>query len=421
MTLSEETMDETSVGTDYEALAGKFRPIFEQIKAGAVQREQDRQLPFEEIRWLKEAGFGAIRVPKKYGGGGASLPQFVELMTELAAADGNIPQALIGHFTFSEDRLNAHATTSQERWFERFVAGDLVGNAWTEIGNVNVGDVATTLKDSDAGLVVNGTKFYSTGSIFADWIDVLATRASDDAHVTALVPAAQDGVLRSDDWDGFGQRTTGSGTSVFKDAHVDPNDVIEFTGRFKYQTAFFQLILLSVLAGSAVGAASEVAQLAKHRKRVYTHGAGTEWNQDPLVQQTIGQATAQGFAATAIAVRSAHASQEAYLAHFGDDQEAELRANHNAELSSSQGQIVLVDLALEATGKVLNALGASGTSEKKRLDRFWRNARTVSSHNPVMFKQRIVGDWAMNQTPPPLVWTVGAARTQTDTDPKARE
>jgi hypothetical protein len=43
----------------------------------------------------------------------------------------------------------------------------------------------------------------------------------------------------------------------------------------------------------------------------------------------------------------------------------------------------------------------------KSLDRHWRNARTVSSHNPVIYKARIVGDWAINGTEPPFVWQIG--------------
>ena len=52
------TMTLLSTGTDYDALAAAFRPIFTRIAQGAAEREQQRILPDEPIRWLKEAGFG---------------------------------------------------------------------------------------------------------------------------------------------------------------------------------------------------------------------------------------------------------------------------------------------------------------------------------------------------------------------------
>lgn len=96
-----------STGADYQTLAAKYRPIFQRIADGALEREQSRTLPYEPIQWLKDAGFGAVRVPIEYGGGGASVPQLFELLIELAEADSNVPQALRGHFAFVEDRLNA--------------------------------------------------------------------------------------------------------------------------------------------------------------------------------------------------------------------------------------------------------------------------------------------------------------------------
>lgn len=402
--------DDVSRGTDYDELASRFRPLFARIAASAVERERERRLPSEEIQALKRAGFGAVRVPKKYGGAGASLPQLIELLTELAAADSNIPQALRGHFAYVEDRLNQHATADQSTWFARFVAGEIAGNAWTEVGDVAVGDVATRLSTGADGLLVNGTKYYSTGSIYADWLDVYAGRDEDDIPVIAIVSAHQDGVTVLDDWDGFGQRTTGSGTAVLTDAHVDPDNVTVFADRFRYQTAFYQLVHLATLAGIIDGAVREFADHARRRTRVFSHGSAEEWNRDPLVQQVVGVAASQGYAARAIAVRAAGASQRAYLARFGDDAQAEERENQLAELESAEGQITIVDLALDATTKLFDALGASAVSEQKLLDRFWRNARAVASHNPVVFKQRIVGDWAINATPVPYVWAIGAQR-----------
>lgn len=406
------TLNTLSVGTDYEALAARFRPIFARIAEGAVERERTRTLPFEPIKWLKQAGFGAVRVPVEFGGAGASLPQLFQLLIELAAADSNVTQALRGHFAFVEDRLNAQAFSPQNAWFERFVAGELVGNAWTEVGDVKIGQVITRISRQGEQWVANGTKFYSTGSLFADWIDLYAQRDDTGADVIAAVRVQQPGVRQSDDWDGFGQRTTGSGTSVFENAVVEDDHLIDFSTRFKYQTAFYQLTLLAVLVGSGQAAVREVAQQVRVRARVFSHGNAAAVRDDAQVQQVVGKASAQVYTAEAATLRAAAASQRAYVAHFAKDAQAEREANIAAELESAQAQVVIADLVLRATSDLFNALGASAARTSLQLDRHWRNARTAASHNPLIYKERIIGDWEINGTEPPYVWQIGGGGQQ---------
>ncbi|WP_448108021.1 acyl-CoA dehydrogenase family protein [Pseudomonas azerbaijanoccidentalis] len=396
-----------SVGTDYEALASRFRPIFQRIAAGAVEREQSRTLPHEPIQWLKEAGFGAVRVPVEYGGGGASVPQLFELLIELAEADSNVPQALRGHFAFAEDRLNSPAGQARDVWFKRFVDGDIVGCAWTEIGNVAIGDVVTKVSPDGDRWRLNGEKFYSTGSLFSDWIDVYAQRSDTGGDVIAAVRTRQPGIVQSDDWDGFGQRTTGSGTSRFVDAEVEAENVIDFATRFKYQTAFYQLVLLATLAGIGRAALRDVARHVRERQRIYSHGNAQRVSDDAQVQQVVGDIAAWVYAAEASALRAAHPAQQAYVARFSGDEAWERAANVAAEIESAKAQVVVTELIQRATTQLFNALGASDIRQGKALDRHWRNARTVSSHNPVIYKARIVGDWVVNGTEPPFVWQIG--------------
>ncbi|KAA0946028.1 MULTISPECIES: acyl-CoA dehydrogenase family protein [unclassified Pseudomonas] len=396
-----------STGVDYQALTERFRPIFERIAEGAVEREQTRALPREPIQWLKEAGFGAVRVPVEYGGGGASLPQLFELLIELAEADSNVPQALRGHFAFAEDRLNAPPGAGRDLWFKRFVDGDIVGCAWTEIGSVAIGDVITKVSPDGDKWKLNGEKFYSTGSIFSDWIDVYAQRSDTGGDVIAATRTRQPGIVQSDDWDGFGQRTTGSGTSRFTDAVVDAENVIDFATRFKYQTAFYQLVLLATLAGIGRAALKDVAYQVRARKRIYSHGNAARVSQDAQIQQVVGEVAALVYAAEASALKATIPAQRAYLARFGGDDALEREANVAAEIESATAQVVVSELIQRASSELFNALGASDIREGKSLDRHWRNARTVSSHNPVIYKARIVGDWVINGTEPPFVWQIG--------------
>ncbi|WFL69850.1 acyl-CoA dehydrogenase family protein [Pantoea sp. X85] len=397
-----------ATGTDYEALAAHFRPIFARIAEGTVARERERTLPHQPISWLKEAGFGTVRIPQEKGGWGASLPQLFQLLTELAEADSNLPQALRAHFAFVEDRLNQPDSAERDRWFGRFIDGELVGSGWTEIGTVKLGDVITRVTPNESGWTLSGEKFYSTGTLFADWIDVYARRNDNQGDVIALVNTHQPGVTREDDWDGFGQRLTGSGTTRFANAHVEQEHVYDFATRFRYQTAFYQHVLLATLAGIGRAVARDGAQAVAARNRVYSHGNGGVARQDAQILQVIGEITSLAFAVEATVIRATHSLQSAYVAHVSNDEAQIAAANVLAEAEAGQAQVIASEWVTRAATELFNALGASDTRVSKALDRHWRNARTLSSHNPVVYKARDIGDWKVNGTAPTSVWQIGS-------------
>lgn len=298
----------TATRNRLKQLRERFNPIFEKIAAGAAERDRSGELPRAEIAELAAAGFGAVRIAESDGGAGATLPELFELFVDLAAADSNVAQALRAHFAFVEDRLISAPGPARDKWLARFVAGELVGNSWTEIGTVKVGDVITKVTpDGNGGFKINGTKYYSTGSIFADWLDTYAERTDTGKRVIAAVHAHQPGVALAEDWDGFGQRTTGTGTSTFTDASVEEENLIDFDTRFKYQTAFYQQVLLAVLAGSAKAAEREFALELKNRKRTFSHAAANVASEDPQLLQVIGEVSAAAFAATATVERVSNA------------------------------------------------------------------------------------------------------------------
>ena len=80
-----------------------------------------------------------------------------------------------------------------------------------------------------------------------------------------------------------------------------------------------------------------------------------------------------------------------------------------AEIESAQAQVAVAEWVIAAAGELFNALGSSAVRAGPQLDRHWRNARTVASHNPLIFKARIVGDWVVNGREPPFTWKVGVS------------
>jgi alkylation response protein AidB-like acyl-CoA dehydrogenase len=390
--------------TDDE-LDAVFGPVFARIAEGAVQREQDRSLAYDEVAALKEARFGALRVPIEFGGYGASVRQLFRQLINLAAAESNLPQALRVHWWFVEEQLLAEPGPERERWLRAAADGVLVGNAISEpgVGAIDRYQTAVTPEGSDGDLRLSGTKYYSTGSLYADHIIVAADR--DGERISLLVDANAEGVTQHDDWDGFGQRLTASGTTEFNRVAVPADRFLGpgygTPGR-TYGTSYLQLVQLAVLAGIAQRATDDVASWVRDRTRSYTHAAADLPRHDPLVQQVIGRLSATAWSSRTLVLEVADE-----LDHIlaGNNEDADLL--DRVELDVARAQSAVIPTVLDATTQLFEVGGASITSESLRLDRHWRNARTISVHNPLIYKQQTIGDHVLNGSELPYAWSAG--------------
>ena len=109
-------------------------------------------------------------------------------------------------------------------------------------------------------------------------------------------------------------------------------------------------------------------------------------------------------------LKAADALQRSYAAHAAEPGSAAAeRATALADVEVNQAVSVVTDLVLSATTGLFDALGASAVKEGLGLDRYWRNARTIASHNPRIYRDRIVGAFAVNGTEPPRQYRVGTA------------
>lgn len=390
----------------FETIAAPFRPIFARIAAGALSRENERVLPVAEIEALKQAGFGALRLPVEAGGAGADLPTLFRLLIELSEADSNITQALRGHFGLAEDIVNSRDQAKKKRWYPRFAAGEIAGNAWSEIGNASIEGFSTRVTVKDGKHVLNGTKYYTTGSLYADWIDVGAAGPGGEG-VSLALRRHQPGVEIRDDWDGFGQRLTASGTTVFTDAEVDPLDIVPDQEKFGYGTGFYQLFHVATLAGIGRAITRDVSRAVAARTRSYSHAAADRVSQDPQILAIVGRIRSAAYAASVLTLAGAEALQRAHEAEQTGDADLIQRALIDAEIETAQAQTIAIPLILEAATVLFDTLGASAVKADQGLDRHWRNARTLSSHNPVVYKHRIIGDFSVNGTPPLAQWRIG--------------
>ncbi|WP_326543405.1 acyl-CoA dehydrogenase family protein [Pseudorhodoferax sp.] len=392
----------------YEALAQRFRPVFQRIRDSAVERDLQHRLPHEELHWLRAEGFARLRLPVERGGSGATLTEFFGLLVELGTADTNVVNALRAHFGFTEDVLNSGHAAFREHWLGRIAEGQTIGSGFSEAGEAKVGSFSTKLvRDGNGQLRLSGQKFYTTGSLFADWINT-ATDDEDGKPTLVLVPRKAAGVQVDDDWDGFGQALTASGTARFDDVAIEPAWINPAKARFAYSSPYYQLVHLASLAGIARALSEDLAQRVRERTRTYSHANSGRSAQDPQVLQVVGRVHAAAYGANAIVQQAARALERAWQARDGDAAALE-QANVQAHVETDQAVPVVTQLVLDASTQLFDALGASATLRPAGLDRYWRNARTISSHNPRIYRERQAGDYAVNGTPPPTFYRVGTA------------
>lgn len=382
-----------------QALVSRFQPLFDRIAQGNIERERNRIFPVDQVQWLKDADFALIRVPEVFGGWGASLEQTYYLLALLAEADANVAHVWRNHLAFIEDRLNAKPSSENDRWFQRFRNREFVGGGWTEANNGTYAAIKTTVVRDGDHYKVSGAKFYATGSLYADWLDVIG-KGEDGSLITTLVNRHQPGVLLADDWPGFGQRTTASGSAVYREAIAHEGDVFPASERVVYQGHFYQTAILAVLTGITRAILRDGIAALKSRGRNYPQGLNPVPAQDAQLLQIIGEVSARVFSTESALRHAARTLDLIAAAHAEGDVELRDRRVVTGEVAVAQAQQVIVEGALHAATHVFSALGASATSEESALDRHWRNARTLASHNPVAYKARILGDYLVNDVSP---------------------
>ncbi|WP_353227019.1 acyl-CoA dehydrogenase family protein [Pseudomonas qingdaonensis] len=387
----------------YTALQARFKTLFAQIGEGAVAREQQRELAFEAVALLRDAGFTALRVPQAHGGAGISLPVLFGLLIDLAEADSNLPQIVRAHFGFVEGRLSAREPASQDYWFAKVVAGQLWGAAMAERSDSSTNSVS--LEAAEEGWRLNGEKYYCTGTIYADWVAAVAMHDKDFVSVVVAVDAP--GVTREDDWDGFGQRLSGSGTTRFEQVAVPEQHVLR---RFKpgelraesYISAFYQLFHLATLAGIARAALRDATAFVQGRTRAFGVPGQSSPKDDPLVQRVIGRLSSLAYASETLVLAAAEVLERVHQAELNDSaQEADYV---EADIRTFQAQQIVLEQVLEVTTLLFEVGGASATSQARRLDRHWRNARTLASHNPAIYRERALGNYYLNGVSPGAAW-----------------
>jgi SfnB family sulfur acquisition oxidoreductase len=383
------------IRSDAEAIAAA-REVATVLAKSAAERDRERRLPHEEMDLLSDAGLLAITVPKEFGGAEVKAGTLAEVMAILSAADGSIGQIPQNHF-FMLEALRLIGTPEQKRFFYKGVlAGERIGNALSEVGTKTAQDHSTKItKDGDA-YRLNGRKFYSTGVLFAHWIAVVANNDEGKSSL-AIIPRDSDGITIIDDWSGFGQRTTGSGTTLLENVPVHPFSVLPFHELFATPTSMgphAQIMHAAVDQGIARGALAETIRFVRQYTRAWKESGVEHGYEDPHIIAEVGQVKVAVDAGEALLARAGAFVDEAVNNPTTD-------TVASASIAVAEAKVAATDASLFAGSKLIELGGSRSTLAEFNLDRYWRNARTHTVHDPVRWKYRVIGNYWLNGVNPP--------------------
>ncbi|MFG1790387.1 SfnB family sulfur acquisition oxidoreductase [Nocardia sp. NPDC049149] len=376
----------------------------------AAARDSGRVLPRQEIERLAASGLLAITVPAEYGGADLSPSAVAEVVRILATADPNIAQIPHSHFVYVNLVRLAGSAAQRERYFAGVLDGGQIANAQSERGGATVAEIATTVRPVGDRFRIDGRKFYCTGSLFANLLAVLTVLDDPEqrsglaaGEYIAYLPATAPGVRIIDDWNGIGQRTTGSGTVSFDEVLVERDQLIPRAAAVRAPTAygaFAQLLHVAIDAGIARGALTAATEFVRTASRPWFEAGVTKAIDDPLLIQRFGE--------LAVAVTAAEATLGA--AGAAVDAATDTGAQHHrteeltaeASLAVAAAKVLADQAANEVSSALFEVSGTRSAAADLNLHHFWRNARTHTLHDPIRWKYQHIGRAQLHGTAPPL-------------------
>lgn len=350
------------------------------------------------LQLIREHRLGAVRLSAEHGGAGFTVPEFFAFVISLAEADPDLAHILRVHFAQTEELQRINHRETADRWLSFIAEGNIIGGTNSELSTARVGGQSydTKLVRTPDGLRLTGRKFYSTGAQFSDRIRVSA-EDGDGTPVGVVIPVDRAGVVHADDWDGIGQRHTGSGTTLFEDVVVEDDEVVRLgtsIGIDRSRGALVQLYLHAIAAGILRAVTTDAAAVVRGRHRTYTFATSQSPAQDPQLLEIVGEIDAVGYAAEALVLSAAAELAPALAAGRATGIDAELETK--ASVAAARVKVAIEEPALRAASRLFDVGGASSVRASAHLDRHWRNLRTLFSHNPTVYKARVLGEIAVN-------------------------
>jgi alkylation response protein AidB-like acyl-CoA dehydrogenase len=376
---------------------GDLASLLDALHATAAQRDRDGGHAALEKQWIADAGLLTLAVPREFGGAGAPWPAVYETIRAIARVDSALAH-LLGFQCLQVVSVDVWGNHAQRA---RYLRGTVEARWWwgNAVNPLDTRLVATAT--ADGGFRVSGQKGFCSGTRGSQMMTVSAHDPQTGKPIFAVVPTSRDGITVQEDWNPIGQRQTDSGSVSFEQVKIGPDEVLHRsevppTPRATLRTLVSQLVLTNLFVGIAQGALEEARRYVNQYGRPWISSGVEKATDDPYTIQRFGEMRLQTVGAEALADRAARVLDDAW--QKGAALSAEERAH--VALATSEAKILAHRAALDVSENLFDACGARATHAPLALDRFWRNARVHTLHDPLDYRVRDVGRYALSGTLP---------------------
>lgn len=373
------------------------------LRVDIVERDAANETPHYAVELFREHDLLNLVIPTALGGAGEKWTTAAEVSRIIARVDAGTAHALGYHYTwvwfvaqYNTTTGNAIVRRSAEK--QQFWAS--IGSAFGGSGSIRA--------DAD-GFIVEAKRGFATGAPLADVLFTQTVSADDGLLHLSAIETARDGVAVADDWNVFGQRLSASTGVTLTDVRIPASQVVTTLpapGQVpaplqSLMIPSFQLLFAYLNVGIAEGALLEARDYVLTTGRPWVHSTAESSSEDVFIQNIFGEHAARVLGAR----DQARAADRVLTALF--DGEIEITPEtrgQTAELIAA-AKVVSHRVGLDATAAIFDATGARSTGTSFGLDRFWRNIRTITLHDPIAYKYNELGAYVLNGTlPSPSVY-----------------
>lgn len=374
---------------DYIVLAQSLAAKFAQT---AIGRDAQGGTPKQERDSLRQSNLLKLIIPKEYGGIGANWITTFQIVREFAKVDSSLAHVFSYH-QIGVVIPHIFGTIEQKQYYY----SETVNHNWFWCNALNPRDKRAVITAQENHFLLNGSKSFCSGSVDSDILPLSAIDQTTGELIILVIPSRRQGVKINTDWDSMGQRQTDSGNVNFDNVIVYPQEIIG--ARYNQNSIFTtirscitQLNLANIYLGIAEGAFASAKNYTQNRKKPWLTSEVECVTKDPFILHHYGTMWVDLQGVKALINQAIELLQAAW------EKEHNLTPKQRGEcmIAVNTAKVAATKVGLDITNRIFEVMGASSTSQKYGFDRYWRNMRTFTLHDPVDYRLREIGKWALN-------------------------